>query len=131
MRAVLVAVAAVAVVGHHPTGQAAPTVADPWEGKYLKFADHGYRPDAGWWTVPRVEITKTADGYSLGKAYPGVTFQEVKKGVLRGSVGLLTLGTTEFVDGTKARVLKAEFCYESFVLYDLKDKPVPGARADR
>lgn len=117
-------------LGGLPAGRQPEKPADPWEGTYLKHAEHGYggADHQGWWRVPQITITKTADGYSLGKAYPEFVFTEVKPGVLKSGLGLLTRGTVEYADGRTARVLRAEFCYESFVLYDRADRPLPGVR---
>jgi hypothetical protein len=102
------------------TAEPATQEADPWAGEYLKYArfDTGRRGQFG--EAQQIKITKGADGYYLSKPYAGRRFTEVEKGVLsdgKGGLGKIYLGTAEFADGKRVQILRAEFCYEQFILY--------------
>jgi len=93
--------------------------ADPWVGSYIK---------SNRWSIEkepeRFTITKREDGsYRLsGKPYDSFKFTEIEKGVLscgKRGIGKLILGDVTFADGTKSRVIRAEFCYEQFLMHDV------------
>jgi hypothetical protein len=116
------------VISFNQSTQAEPAAkkADPWVGTYVKYSryDPGHQGQFG-----QIKITKDADGYHLSRyPYSLRTLTEVKKGVLSdgpGGLGKIYLGSMEFVDGKRGRVLRAEFCYENFLLYGGLD---PSAR---
>lgn len=107
--------------------------ADPWVGTYVKYAVYDTQRSGQCGEALRITITKDRDGYSLGKPYADRRFREVEKGVLSdgtGGLGRILLGSAEFADGVKVPLLRAEFCYERFILYrfelgSLKSAPVP------
>lgn len=97
-----------------------PASSDPWVGEYVKLGGFDFRKGnaAG---VPRVTITKAEGGYRLsGELYETYLFKPDGKGMLkdeRGIFGALYLGTVEYSDGRKARVIRGEFCYEQCLFY--------------
>jgi hypothetical protein len=108
------------------TAEPAAPEADPWVGEYLKYARYDKERTGQFGEAQQIKITKGADGYYLSK-YPQVKFTEVEKGVLsdrKGGLGKIYLGSAKFADGTRVRILSARFCYEDFILYDVKsEKP--------
>lgn len=93
---------------------------DPWIGSYHKHAVFHDSLSSRDGKAVRLTISKNNDGYVFGELYTGRVFHEVEKGVLsdgQGGLGKIYLGTVEFANGTKARVLKVDFCYEDFVMY--------------
>jgi hypothetical protein len=98
---------------------------DPWVGTYRKYEKYYMQKVEQLGTVQMITITKEGDGYSLGRAYSGRRFREIKKGVLSdgpGGYGKIYLGSAEYADGMKVPILRVEFCYERFELY--RDKPL-------
>jgi hypothetical protein len=132
-----VGIAVVAVFLALRRGEAEPAVKseDPWVGTYSwSILGGGKSLDAP--REPRITITKEGDVYKLSKPFHNYEFKEVKKGVLagdKGALGYVYLGSIEFSDGRKARVLFAEFCYEHFYLIgDLEGgKLSPGDRSEK
>jgi hypothetical protein len=110
----------VLVILNYPTRLAvAQPAGDPWCGTYVKLGDQAILSPDG--RVPHVAITRDADGYRLSKPYDGDTFIEVEKGVLQDSnkiLGRIYLGSVQFAGGSRksATVLRAEVCYEAFLL---------------
>jgi hypothetical protein len=127
-----VGAAAVTVFMALPPGLAEPAakVDDPWVGTY-SWSIFGGGKALDTPREPRITITKDGDGYKLSKPFDKYEFKEVKKGVLagdKGALGYVYLGAMEFSDGRKARVLFADFCYESFYLVgDLQGAKLPPA----
>ncbi len=81
---------------------------DPWVGTYNT---KGSRAE-------EITITKDGDGYKLSH-FEHHQFKQVKKGVLAGdggALGYVYLGSMEFSDGRRAKILRADFCYEWFYL---------------
>jgi hypothetical protein len=102
------------------TSTADPEKTDPWVGAYWKYGrfDTGRQGQFG--EAQKITITKDDKGYHLSGPYDASTFTEAKKGVLsdgKGGLGKIYLGFTEFSDGKRVPVLRADFCYEWFVLY--------------
>jgi hypothetical protein len=67
-----------------------------------------------------ITITRDGDAYTLSKPYETWKFKEIKKGVLsdgKGGIGTIYHGTATYADGQQVRILRAEFCYEQFILY--------------
>jgi hypothetical protein len=106
------------------TGDASePTTdgAERWTGTYVKYARFDTRRHGRFGEAQRVTITKSDDGYRVSGAYNGRMFTEAEKGVLsdgKGGLGRIYLGSVDFSDQQRARVLRADFCYESFILYE-------------
>jgi hypothetical protein len=99
-----------------PTAQEA----DRWLGRYLKYARYDSHRQGQFGEAQQITITKKDDGYYLSKPYDLRKFTEVEKGVLSdapGGLGKIYLGSAEFADGKRFRVLRVEFCYEHFILY--------------
>lgn len=97
-----------------------PEAVDPWIGSYHKHAVFHDSLSSRDGKAVRLTISKSDDGYVFGELYTGRVFHEVEKGVLsdgQGGLGKIYLGTVEYADGKKARVLRADFCYEDFVMY--------------
>jgi hypothetical protein len=116
--------------GH--TAEPAARKATPWAGTYLKYARYDTDRRGQFGEARQVTITKGDDGYHLSKPYDGRTFTESEKGVLSdgaGGLGKLYLGYAEFADGKRVRVLRAEFCYEQFILYGTSDEPAKKSEA--
>lgn len=120
MRVILLSAVFVLVPWAHSAEPAKPAKPpeDPWVGSYYKF-NRSWANKEG----ERFTISKHEDGsYRLsGKGYDTFKFKEVEKGVIsdgKGGIGKLILGETKFADGTKNRVIRAEFCYEQFILHD-------------
>ena len=93
---------------------------DPWVGGYLKFGRYRYRRGGQSKEALKISITKDEQGYQLDPVYATQHFTEIKPGVLSdgpGGLGKIYLGSAEFADGFKIPVLRAEFCYEHFILY--------------
>jgi hypothetical protein len=93
---------------------------DPWPGEYLKFSRYDKERTGQFGEAQKIAITKTAEGYYLSKPYADRKFTEVENGVLSdgpGGLGEIYLGSAEFVDGKRVPILRAEFCYEQFILY--------------
>ena len=75
-----------------------------------------------------VQVKKSGDLYQLTGAYADYAFIKKSKGVLedisknapivrRGALGSITAGKMVFADGSPpVQILKAEFCYEHFLL---------------
>ena len=106
--------------GYAARSAAAHPPADPWCGTYAKLEQHGLQSPDG--RAPRIEITRQDDGYHLSKPYDSYTFSEVEKGVLQDRnkvLGKIFLGSAQFAGDSKksATVLRAEFCYEVFLLW--------------
>jgi hypothetical protein len=101
-------------------GNTAPPAADPWEGTYVKFAEHDWQERGGEGQAPTITITKDGDGYVLSKPYDGRKFREIKPGVLadhEGGIGKIYGGSYQFANGAEGRMLCAGFCYETFYLF--------------
>lgn len=100
-------------------------VEDPWTGSYSKFGEFEPARTGQVGEAPKITITKEGDVYKLSKPYDLYQFKEVRKGILeddKGVLGHLALGSMEFGDGRRARVLRAGFCYESFYLVGRLDE---------
>jgi hypothetical protein len=98
--------------------QARPS--DPWVGTYVKYAVYDPHRSGHFGEAVKITITRDRDGYSLGKPYADRRFREVEKGVLSdgpSGLGRVHLGAAEYADGVKIPILRAEFCYEQFLLY--------------
>ena len=92
------------------TGGAEPAAKtdDPWVGTYT--TNRG--------KAETITITKEGEGYKISHFEP-YHFKQVKKGVLAGddgSLGYIYLGSMEFSDGRRGKVLHADFCYEWFYM---------------
>lgn len=109
---------------------APPPPADPWVGAYVK-----YERGPGGEAQRKFTISKRADGsYELSGQYASYRFKETEKGVLsdgKGGIGSLHLGSMTFGDGKSHRVLRAEFCYEQFLLHNLWQDADPEAKPAR
>jgi len=108
------------------TAEPAAEKADLWTGTYLKYARYDTRRQGQFGEAQQITIAKHADGYHLSQPYAGRKFTEVEKGVLsdgKGGLGKIYLGSAEFADGKRVRVLRADFCYEWFILYGEMDEP--------
>ena len=106
--------------------------ADQWEGTYLKYAHFDTGRQGQFGEAHRITITKTKDGYRLSEPYGDWTFTEIEKGVLsdgKGGLGKIYLGSAEFADGKRVPVLRAEFCYEQFILYGELSPPSPAVES--
>jgi hypothetical protein len=67
-----------------------------------------------------ITISKDDCGCRLSAPKDKWTFTEVEQGGLsdrEGRIGKIYLGPAEFADGKRVPVLRAEFCYERFILY--------------
>ena len=110
-------VSGVVLLATGQSGEPAKQPADPWAGTYVKYRRGPY----GDVEQVKVTITKGADGYYLSKPYNGRRFTEVEKGVLsdgKGGLGSIVAGSATFADGVRVPILRAEFCYEQFILYN-------------
>src|SRR5947209_4832244 len=91
---------------------------DPWVGTYT--TNRG--------KAETITITKEAEGYKITHFEP-YHFKQVKNGVLAGddgSLGYIYLGSMEFSDGRRGKVLHADFCYEWFyMMSELNDGKKP------
>lgn len=88
---------------------------DPWVGTYRRFGGYPWQKNE---ERDSIKITKEGDTYKLSAPYDHWEFKETEKGVLTcRTMGTINLGTAEFPKGDSARVLRAEFCYEMFILY--------------
>ncbi|OWK45714.1 hypothetical protein [Fimbriiglobus ruber] len=106
-----------ALLGAGHSAEPAPKPTDPWAGTYIK----GTLFFVGKAEQEQLTITKGADGYYLSKPFDGRKFTEVEKGVLsdgNGGFGKIVAGSATFADGSRIRILRADFCYEQFILYD-------------
>lgn len=106
---------------------------DPWEGSYLKYSQYDTERVGGFGEAVILTVTKQGDGYTLGKPYAEQTFHEVSNGVLSdgsGGLGKIFRGTAEYSDGMKVPILRAEFCYESFVMYGVERAKAKMDKAD-
>ncbi len=118
------------------TEPAAPEAAR-WEGTYLLYDQYDTKREGQFAEARKVTITRDGDGYKLSsKPYDGYKFFEKTKGVLSDTkdvLGKIYFGSAEFADGKRARVLRVEFCYEYFILYDQTTEPAkkPAAGAAR
>jgi hypothetical protein len=102
------------------TPEPAAKAGDPWTGTYLKFGEYETDRTGQFGEAPRITIKKDGDVYTLSKPYELWKFKETKKGALEdapGGIGSIKLGSMEFGDGTRGRVLRADFCYEAFYLF--------------
>lgn len=113
--------------GH--TSEPKSPAADPWVGTYHKYTHVSERTEVS----RQITITKEGDVYRLGKPYDAYAFAEVEKGVLsdakdgRLGLGKIFFGTAEFADGQRFKILRAEFCYEHFILYGERSEPAEKA----
>jgi len=116
----LALVAGVVVFASSLAAEAEKAEPDPFVGSYLKFGR--WKPRKGQFgEVPSITITKAGDTYQLSRPYDTWKFKPVEKGVIsdgKGGLGSIYAGKTQFVDGFRVRTLRAEFCYEHFILYD-------------
>jgi hypothetical protein len=115
----LLCVSAVVLVATSRSADPPAPVADSWEGTYAR---RGWANGGG--VDEHVTITKSGDGYYLSKPYDGRKFTEVEKGVLsddKGGLGRIYAGAATFSDGTRFKILRVEFCYESFFLNGARD----------
>lgn len=97
-----------------------PPEKDPWVGAYLKYGQYDTGRTGQFGEAQTIRVTKDRDGYSLSAPYSHAHFKERSKGVLSdgdGGLGKIYLGSLEYPDGTKATILRADFCYEDFILY--------------
>jgi hypothetical protein len=117
---VSLALAAAVFGALRPSGTEPPAKTDdPWVGTYLMFGEYDWRRTGQFGEAVTITITKEGDVYKLSKPFDLHPFKEVKKGVLqdgKGGLGSLFLGSMEFSNGARGRILRAEFCYESFYL---------------
>src|SRR5579862_7239921 len=125
-----IGVAVLAVL--RPSGaEPAAKADDPWVGTYLYYAEYDHNRQGQFGEARKITISKDGDIYKLSKPFDNGKFRETKKGVLsdeKGGLGKLFLGSMEFSDGVRARVLRADFCYETFTLVsDLDRSKKPGA----
>ena len=117
------------------TAEPAAQEAQRWEGRYLFYDRYDNKREGQFGEARKVTITRDGDGFKLSiKPYDGYKFFEKTKGVLSDTkdvLGKIYLGSAEFADGKRARVLRVEFCYEYFILYDQSAEPAkkPAARA--
>jgi hypothetical protein len=116
------AVAAVFFALRQSGADPAAKIEDSWVGTYATNAVN----------AERITISKEGDGYKLSH-FEHHQFKEVKKGVLAGDgggLGYVYLGSMEFSDGRRAKVLHADFCYQWFYLMtDLDDGKKPAENA--
>lgn len=101
-------------------GTAKPEKADRWEGTYLKYDRYDTHRQGQFGEALEITISKHDNKYRLSAPYDSWTFTEVEKGVLsdgEGGIGKIYLGSAVFADGKRVTVLRAEFCYERFILY--------------
>lgn len=110
------------LVVHANSGTAEPAAEkkDPWVGTYLQYSRHDSHRQGQFGEARAVTISKHEGGYRLSAPYDSWTFTEVEKGVLsdgKGGIGKIYLGSAEFADGKRVPVLRADFCYEWFILY--------------
>jgi hypothetical protein len=118
--AALSLMAALAFFASGHTAEPADQETDPWTGEYLRYARYNTERKGQFGEAQQIKITKGADGYYLSKPYAERKFTEVKKGVLsdgKGGLGKTYFGSAEFADGKRVQILRAEFCYEQFILY--------------
>jgi hypothetical protein len=102
---------------------------DRWVGAYLKLGRYEIDRTGQFGEAPTITIRKEGDIYKLSKPYDVWKFKETKKGVLEdapGGIGSIKLGTMEFSDGTRGRILRADFCYETFYLFGGMETKKPG-----
>jgi hypothetical protein len=119
----LVFASAVALRAPGLSAQSGTASPDPWVGTYTKYNRGPYGDPQ----QVRITITKGTDGYYLSKPYDGRKFTEIEKGVLsdgNGGIGKIYLGSGVFADGARVRILRADFCYEQFILYDGREDSV-------
>jgi hypothetical protein len=118
----LLAIAALASA-YTVTSQAAESPsrdADPWVGTYLKYSKYDTKRVGQFGEAQTITISKDRDGYALSEPYADAHFRERTKSVLSdrpGGLGKIFFGSVDYADGKKVSVLRAEFCYENFVLY--------------
>jgi hypothetical protein len=133
MRLILFAFGSVAFGGgmsYFSSGRAADKPAEKtasWEGTYFKYAQFDSGRQGQFGEAKQLTITKDGDVYRLSKPYDGRRFTEIRKGVLsdvQGGIGKIHFGSAEFADGKRVRVLRADFCYEYFILYEVHDATV-------
>jgi hypothetical protein len=108
------------------TAEPAAQEADRWVGEYLKYARYDTERRGQFGEAQQIRIAKGADGYYLSKPYAETKFTEVKNGVLsdgKGGLGKIYLGSAEFADGKRVQILRAEFCYEQFILFGRWKEP--------
>jgi hypothetical protein len=116
---------AIAVVATGPAAQPTAQEAERWAGTYFKYARYDAHRQGQFGEAQQVTITRKGDGYTLSKPYEGRKFTEAEKGVLSdgtGGLGKIYLGSAEFADGKRFRILRVEFCYEQFILYGGMDE---------
>jgi hypothetical protein len=105
---------------------------DPWVGVYLKFARYDAARIGQFGEAQTITISKDRDGYCLSKPYANAHFNEKSKGVLsdrEGGLGKIYFGSVEYADGKKESILRVEFCYENFFLYqDAVDENVKSSQ---
>ncbi len=117
------AVSAITLTNQTQTVDAQESVAqdtDPWVGSYLKYARYDLGRLGQFAEAQTITISKNGDGYSLSKPYDEAQFKEITKGILSdrvGGLGKIFFGSVEYADGKKDSILRAEFCYEDFILY--------------
>jgi len=107
------------------SGTAEPEKADKWVGTYLKYGRYDTQRQGQFGEARAITISKHDNGYRLSAPYDSWTFTEGEKGVLsdgKGGIGKIYLGFAEFADGKRVSVLRAEFCYEQFILYGIRGK---------
>lgn len=93
---------------------------DPFVGDFIKYGRWESRTGT-FNEAPELSITKEGDIYRLSKPYETFKFKLVKDGEISdgaGGIGTIYFGTAQYADGHKVRVLRAEFCYERFILYE-------------
>ena len=108
------------IVASAGTAEPAAEKTDPWAGTYLKYGRYETQRQGQFGEARAITISKDDHGYRLSAPYDKWTFTEVERGVLsdrEGGIGKIYLGSAEFADGKRVPVLRAEFCYERFILY--------------
>ena len=110
------------------TAEPAPQ-ADRWAGTFFKYARYDRDRQGQFGEAQEITIAKEGNGYRLNKPFHDSLFVEVEKGILSdgNGFGKIYLGTAEFADGKRVRLLRADFCYEDFVLYDAIEPKVENA----
>jgi len=116
----LTLLASLVVLASFGSAEPAAEKKDPWVGTYLKYGRFETQRQGQFGEARAITISKDEKGYRLSAPYDSWTFKEVEKGVLsdgKGGIGKIYFGSAEFADGKRVPVLRADFCYEWFILY--------------
>jgi hypothetical protein len=105
------------VLASSGTAEPAAEKKDPWVGTFLQYGRYDSHRQGQFGEARSITISKHESGYRLSAPYDSWTFTEVEKGVLSGEIGKIYLGSAEFANGKRVPVLRADFCYEWFILY--------------